>query len=242
MDTLHAEQQSATRARSVVGAPAHSLALDNVEVLEPNRLRGRSYLGTSTTSPRHSAHRRAVTPTGSSKSHNGRFSSSVPEGDLMTELPRLERAGTHTRLIVDGSPFFCLGGELRNSSASDPVHMAPIWHAIGRSGVNSIIAPVGWDQVEPSEGEFDFSVVDELLSVRARRASASSSSGSVRTRTPCPPMHRRGFARTPPGSSEPTGDRPPCGLRSLTRDPCLAPRCRCSPGLCEKRTRQPMER
>ena len=82
----------------------------------------------------------------------------------MTELPRLERAGTHTRLIVDGSPFLCLGGELRNSSASDPVHMAPIWHAIERSGVNSIIAPVGWDQVEPSEGEFDFSVVDELLS------------------------------------------------------------------------------
>ena len=81
----------------------------------------------------------------------------------MTELPRLERAGAHTRLIVDGSPFLCLGGELRNSSASDAVHMAPIWRAIGRSGVNSIIAPVGWDQVEPSEGEFDFSVVDELL-------------------------------------------------------------------------------
>ena len=160
----------------------------------------------------------------------------------MTELPRLERAGAHTRLIVDGSPFLCLGGELRNSSASDAVHMAPIWRAIGRSGVNSIVAPVGWDQVEPSEGEFDFSVVDELL--------AGARSAGVRLvliwfgayKNARPPMHRRGFARTPPGSSEPTGDRPPCGLPSRTRDRCLAPRCRCSPRLCAKRTRQPMER
>ena len=48
----------------------------------------------------------------------------------MIELPRLERTATVTQLIVDGSPFLCLGGELRNSSASDPSHMAPVWAAI----------------------------------------------------------------------------------------------------------------
>jgi len=81
----------------------------------------------------------------------------------MSKLPRLERTGAHTRLIVDGSPFLCLGGELHNSSSSDGFYMAPIWSRIRESGVNSIVASVGWDQVEPTEGAFDFAVVDELL-------------------------------------------------------------------------------
>ncbi|PPF43304.1 glycoside hydrolase [Pseudoclavibacter sp. AY1F1] len=81
----------------------------------------------------------------------------------MFELPHLTRSGKHPELIVDGAPFLCVGGELRNSSASDPVHMKTVWAALAESGINSVVAPVGWDQVEPNEGEFDFSVVDALL-------------------------------------------------------------------------------
>src|SRR5205085_2409403 len=81
----------------------------------------------------------------------------------MTDLPRLERHGDSVRLLVDGRPFLCLGGELHNSSSSDAVHMAPIWDVLGRCGFSSVIATVGWDQVEPVEGAFDFTVVDELL-------------------------------------------------------------------------------
>ena len=87
----------------------------------------------------------------------------------MTSLPRLERTGAHTRLIVDGSPFLCVGGELHNSSSSDGFYMAPIWSRIRESGVNSIVASVGWDQVEPTEGAFDFAVVDEFLAGARRR-------------------------------------------------------------------------
>lgn len=82
---------------------------------------------------------------------------------MTSTLPRLERIGDHARLIVDGAPFLCLGGELHNSSSSDAHHMAPIWDVVGRSGLNSVVASVGWDQVEPREGEFDFSVVDDLI-------------------------------------------------------------------------------
>jgi hypothetical protein len=41
--------------------------------------------------------------------------------------------------------------------------MAAIWEVLGRSGINSVVASVGWDHVEPEEGRFEFSVVDDLL-------------------------------------------------------------------------------
>ncbi len=81
----------------------------------------------------------------------------------MTSIPVLERSGDHVRLIVDGEPFLCLGGELHNSSSSDAFYMAPIWESLGRSGISSVVASVGWDHVEPVEGSFDFTVVDDLL-------------------------------------------------------------------------------
>ncbi len=81
----------------------------------------------------------------------------------MTNVPVLECSGGHARLMVDGEPFLCLGGELHNSSSSDAAFMAPIWESLGRSGISSVVASVGWDQIEPVEGRFDFTVVDELL-------------------------------------------------------------------------------
>lgn len=78
-------------------------------------------------------------------------------------LPRLERTGSHTRLIVENKPFLCIGGELHNSSASDRNYMTPIWAKMAASGVNTVIAPVSWEQVEPVEGQLDFSIVDGLV-------------------------------------------------------------------------------
>ncbi|MFC0681565.1 DUF5597 domain-containing protein [Lysobacter korlensis] len=80
------------------------------------------------------------------------------------DMPRLERYGaSHARLVVDGAPFLAIGGELHNSSSSDPEHMLGVWEKLRGSGFNSVIATVGWDQVEPIEGAFDFTVVDMLL-------------------------------------------------------------------------------
>ncbi|THG31650.1 DUF5597 domain-containing protein [Naasia lichenicola] len=81
----------------------------------------------------------------------------------MTELPHLERVGGHTRLMVDGSPFLAIGGELHNSSSSDAAYMQPVWDRLRGSGYNTVIASVGWDQVEPVQGQFDLTVVDDLL-------------------------------------------------------------------------------
>lgn len=81
----------------------------------------------------------------------------------MNTLPRLEHHAGHTRLIVDDEPFLSIGGELHNSSSSDRNYMAPLWEKIAASNANSVIATVAWDQVEPAEGTFDFSIVDGLL-------------------------------------------------------------------------------
>ena len=82
----------------------------------------------------------------------------------MTEHPRLEQlTPQHTRLIVDGAPYLAIGGELHNSSSSDTDYMRPVWEKLQDSGYNTVIATVGWDQVEEVEGRFDFTVVDELL-------------------------------------------------------------------------------
>ncbi|MBB3348632.1 DUF5597 domain-containing protein [Sphingomonas sp. BK069] len=80
-----------------------------------------------------------------------------------TDAPHLERRGKATQLIVDGKPFLVLGGELHNSSSSDLAYMAPIWPRLKSMNLNTVLAPVAWETIEPQEGRFDFSNVDGLL-------------------------------------------------------------------------------
>lgn len=82
--------------------------------------------------------------------------------------PHLEKRGPVTQLIVKGEPFLALASELRNSSASSPAYMEPLWDNLKAGGMNTVLAVVTWEQVEPVEGQFDFTVVDELL--KAARA------------------------------------------------------------------------
>jgi hypothetical protein len=77
--------------------------------------------------------------------------------------PHLERRGAATQLIVAGEPFLVLGGELHNSSSSDLAYMAPIWPRLKAMNLNTVLAPVAWETIEPQEGRFDFSNVDGLL-------------------------------------------------------------------------------
>jgi len=77
--------------------------------------------------------------------------------------PHLETRGAATQLIVDGKPFLMISGELHNSSSSSLDYMKPIWPKLSAMGLNSVVTPLSWELIEPTEGSYDFSLVDGLL-------------------------------------------------------------------------------
>ncbi len=78
-------------------------------------------------------------------------------------LPRLVKKGNSTQLLVDNKPYLILGGELGNSSASSNEYMRPIWTKMKQMNLNTVIAPVYWELIEPTEGHFVFSLLDSLI-------------------------------------------------------------------------------
>ncbi len=60
-------------------------------------------------------------------------------------------------------PFLVLGGELGNSSASSADYMKPHWPRLRTMNLNTVLAPVYWELIEPTEGKYDWSSVDALL-------------------------------------------------------------------------------
>jgi len=77
--------------------------------------------------------------------------------------PHLEKKGNATQLIVNGKPLLVLGGELHNSTTSSVDYMRPIWEQMKKKNLNTVIAPVYWELLEPQEGKFDFSLVDSMI-------------------------------------------------------------------------------
>jgi beta-galactosidase GanA len=78
-------------------------------------------------------------------------------------LPHLQKKGAATQLIVDGQPYLALAGELRNSTTSSQAYMKPIWPRLAAARLNTVLAAVTWELMEPEEGRFDFTVVDNIL-------------------------------------------------------------------------------
>ena len=77
--------------------------------------------------------------------------------------PHLEQRGSATQLIVDGKPFLMLAGELHNSSSSSLDYMKPLWPKLAGIPLNTVLTPLSWELVEPTQGQYDFSLVDGLL-------------------------------------------------------------------------------
>ena len=77
-------------------------------------------------------------------------------------VPSLTRENGRHVLLVDGRPFIILGGQVTNSS-NYAVALPRVWQVARAMNANTMEIPVAWEQIEPREGQFDFSFVDQLL-------------------------------------------------------------------------------
>jgi hypothetical protein len=84
-------------------------------------------------------------------------------GQAASGIPRLQKQGAVTQLIVDGKPFLALTGELGNNTASSLENMKPIWPRLVSGNLNCILAAISWAQMEPELGRFDFTVIDGVI-------------------------------------------------------------------------------
>jgi len=81
----------------------------------------------------------------------------VPAADL----PHFRAA----QLIVHDRPFLIRGGEIGNSSAGTAAQADRILPELARMHLNTVLMPVAWEQVEPKEGFFDFTILDHWIDV-----------------------------------------------------------------------------
>lgn len=86
------------------------------------------------------------------------------------DLPTVKLENGASQLIVHGKPFIALGGELGNSSAGTEAQADAILPRLAAMHVNTVLMPVAWDQLEPTEGTYDFRILDHwIVTARANK-------------------------------------------------------------------------
>ena len=77
-------------------------------------------------------------------------------------LPRIVKKDGRFALFVDDAPYLMLGAQVHNSSTW-PAMLPKVWPAMEYLNVNTVEAPIYWEQLEPRPGQFDYTVLDTLL-------------------------------------------------------------------------------
>jgi len=64
--------------------------------------------------------------------------------------------------MVDGAPYLMLGAQAHNSSGW-PAMLPKVWPAIESLHANTLEIPIYWEQFEPKQGQFDYTVIDTIV-------------------------------------------------------------------------------
>jgi beta-galactosidase GanA len=59
--------------------------------------------------------------------------------------------------------FLALAGELGNNTATSLENMQPVWPRLVAGNLNYVLAAISWAQLEPTEGQYEFALVDGLI-------------------------------------------------------------------------------
>ena len=65
-------------------------------------------------------------------------------------------------------PFPILGGELSNSAATSVEDIDEVMPRMRALGLNTVLVPAYWELMEPTEGQFDFTLIDRTIDVARR--------------------------------------------------------------------------
>ncbi|KAK7705222.1 hypothetical protein SLS64_008058 [Diaporthe eres] len=84
-------------------------------------------------------------------------------GQANVNIPHLAENENSKQLMVNGRPFLMRAGELQNSSLTSAEYMEPVWQKMVDTNINTLLGCVTWEMIEPQEGTFDFSVLDEII-------------------------------------------------------------------------------
>jgi hypothetical protein len=77
-------------------------------------------------------------------------------------LPRLVKQNGHFALFVDDAPYLVLGAQVHNSSTWAAA-LPKVWPAMEYLNVNTVEAPIYWEQFEPQPGRYDYTSIDMVL-------------------------------------------------------------------------------
>lgn len=79
------------------------------------------------------------------------------------DIPYLKKTTNATQLMVNNKPFLMIAGEVHNSSASTEEYMEPLFPKLKAMNLNSVFVTLAWEQFEPKEGTFDYTLVDAII-------------------------------------------------------------------------------
>lgn len=91
------------------------------------------------------------------------FIASLAVALTATAQPKLVKHGDAMQMTVNGKPMLLLAGELGNSSSSSSAYLEDVWPGLKALNYNTILAAITWEMIEPQEGVFDFSSIDDLI-------------------------------------------------------------------------------